>query len=152
MKMDELRIRPRSNYLQTANWQELYLLTKHWKSNIKFANYEINFFKGLVDKYFIWVKDKDQIIQVQHLVNIMKHLSGELENIDKTITKHLNYIRLFLNNNFSRDEEAFRGEHAMLEDKIEGFTKALRETKREIFTLTEEMLKNEKSDQLIDQL
>ena len=152
MKMDELRIRPRSNYLYTANWQELYLLTKNWKSNIKFANYEINFFKGLVDKYFIWVKDKDQITEVQHLVNIMTHLSGELENIDSTITKHLNYIRIFLNNNFSRDEEVFRSEHVMLEDKIEGFTRALRETKREIFTLTEEMLKNEKSEQLINQL
>ena len=150
--MDELRIRPRSNYLQSANWQELYLLTKHWKSDIKFANYEINFFKGLVDKYFIWVKDKDQITQVQHLANILVHLTSELENIDMAITKHLNYIRLFINSNFSRDEEVFRAEHAMLEDKIVGFTNALRETKREIFNLTEEMLNNEKTNQLIDQL
>ena len=150
--MDELRIRPRSNYLQSANWQELYLLTKHWKSDIKFANYEINFFKGLVDKYFIWVKDKDQITQVQHLANILVHLTSELENIDMAITKHLNYIRLFINSNFSRDEEAFRVEHAMLEDKIVGFTNALRETKREIFNLTEVMLNNEKTNQLIDQL
>ena len=150
--MDELRIRPRSNYLQSANWQELYLLTKHWKSDIKFANYEINFFKGLVDKYFIWVKDKDQITQVHHLANILMHLTSELENIDMAITKHLNYIRLFINSNFSRDEEAFRVEHAMLEDKIVGFTNALRETKREIFNLTEEMLNNEKTNQLIDQL
>lgn len=150
--MDELRIRPRSNYLHSANWQELYLLTKHWKSDLKFANYEINFFKGLVDKYFIWVKDKDQITQVQHLANILVHLTSELENIDMAITKHLNYIRLFINSNFSRDEEAFRVEHAMLEDKIVGFTNALRETKREIFNLTEEMLNNEKTNQLIDQL
>ena len=150
--MEELRIRPKSNYLQTATWQELYLLTKHWKSDIKFANYEINFFKGLVDKYFIWVKDKDQIVQVQHLSNISEHLSSELENIDKAITKHLNYIRLFINSNISRDEEAFRVEHAMLEDKIVGFMNALRETKREIFNLTEEMLDNEKTNQLIDQL
>ena len=150
--MDELRIRPRSNYLHSANWQELYLLTKHWKSDIKFANYEINFFKGLVDKYFIWVKDKDQITQVQHLANILVHLTSELENIDMAITKHLNYIRLFINSNFSRDEEVFRAEHAMLEDKIVGFTNALRETKREIFNLTEEMLNNEKTNQLIDQL
>ena len=150
--MEELRIRPKSNYLQTATWQELYLLTKHWKSDIKFANYEINFFMGLVDKYFIWVKDKDQIVQVQHLSNISEHLSSELENIDKAITKHLNYIRLFINSNISRDEEAFRVEHAMLEDKIVGFMNALRETKREIFNLTEEMLNNEKTNQLIDQL
>ena len=150
--MEELRIRPKSNYLQTATWQELYLLTKHWKSDIKFANYEINFFTGLVDKYFIWVKDKDQIVQVQHLSNISEHLSSELENIDKAITKHLNYIRLFINSNISRDEEAFRVEHAMLEDKIVGFMNALRETKREIFNLTEEMLNNEKTNQLIDQL
>jgi len=150
--MDELRIRPRSNYLHSANWQELYLLTKHWKSDLKFANYEINFFKGLVDKYFIWVKDKDHITQVQHLANILVHLTSELENIDMAITKHLNYIRLFINSNFSRDEEAFRVEHAMLEDKIVGFTNALRETKREIFNLTEVMLINEKTNQLIDQL
>ncbi len=68
------------------------------------------------------------------------------------ITKHLNYIRLFINSNFSRDEEVFRVEHAMLEDKIVGFTNALRETKREIFNLTEVMLNNEKTNQLIDQL
>ena len=150
--MDQLRIRPRSNYLHSANWRELYLLTKHWKSDIKFANYEINFFKGLVDKYFIWVKDKDQTVQVQHLTNILEHLTSELENIDKAITKHLNYIRLFINSNFSRDEEAFRVEHAMLEDKIVGLMNALRETKREIFNLTEEMLNNEKTNKLIDQL
>ena len=149
--MDQLRIRPRSNYLHSANWRELYLLTKHWKSDIKFANYEINFFKGLVDKYFIWVKDKDQTVQVQHLTNILEHLTSELENIDKAITKHLNYIRLFINSNFSRDEEAFRVEHAMLEDKIVGLMNALRETKREIFNLTEEMLNNEKTNKLIDQ-
>jgi hypothetical protein len=150
--MDELRIRPSSNYLQEANWRELYLLTKHWKTDIKFANYEINFFKGLIDKYFIWVKDKDQIIQVQHLANILTHLTSELNNIDKTIIKHLNYIRLFINSNFSHDEEVFRVEHAILEDKIVGFANALRETKREIFNLTEEMLNNEKTNQLIDQL
>jgi len=150
--MDELRIRPRSNYLQEANWRELYLLTKYWKSDIKYANYEINFFKGLIDKYFIWVKDKDQTIQVQHIANILTHLTSKLDNIDKTITKHLNYIRLFINSNFSRDEVAFRVEHAILEDKIVGFANALRETKREIFNLTEEMLNNEKTNQLIDQL
>jgi len=150
--MEELRIRPKSNYLQIANWQELYLLTKHWKSDIKFAAYEINFFKGLIEKYFIWVKDKGQIVEVQHLANILNHLSNEHEIIDKTITKHLNYLRLFLNNNFSRDEKAFRIEHALLEDKIVGFAKAFRETKREVFTLTEEMVKNEKSIELIDHL
>lgn len=150
--MEELRIRPKSDYIHTATWQELYLLTKHWKSDIKFSNFEVNFFKGLIDKYFDWLTDNENINQVQHLVNILKHLANELEIIDKDITKHLNYIRLFIENEFSHDEQVFRAEHIILEDKLVVFNKALRETKREVFALTEKVIDNEKSEHLLDHL
>ena len=150
--MEELRIRPKSDYLHTATWQELYFLTKHWKSDIIFSKFEINFFKGLIDKYFIWITDKDNINEVQHVMNILKHLDNELEFIDKAITKHLNYIRLFIENEFSHDKQEFRIEHIALEDKLAGFTKALRETKREVFAISEKVIVGEKSEHLIDHM
>jgi len=116
------------------------------------SNFEINFFKGLVDKYFIWITVKENINEVQHLMNILKHLSDEHEIIDKTITKHLNYIRLFIENEFSHDGQVFRAEHTILEDKLSVFYKALRETKREVFALTEKVLDDEKSEHLLDHL
>jgi len=150
--MDELRLRPHSNYLITAPWQELYLLTKRWKSDLTFYNYEINFFIGLVDKNFIWITDKENIIQVQHLVNILKHLSKEREILDRNITKHLNYLRLFLKNEYSHDQQLFRADHIDLENKLVLFSKSLRATKKDVFTISEQILYKENPESLIDQM
>jgi len=150
--MDKLRLRPHGNYIITAPWQELYLLTKHWKSDLTFYNYEINFFIGLVDKNFIWITDKENIIQVQHLVNMLMHLSKEREIIDRNIIKHLNYLRLFLKNDYSHDQQSFRADHIDLENKLMLFAKSLRATKKDVFTISEQILSKEMPESLTDHL
>jgi hypothetical protein len=68
----ELRIRPKSDYIGTANWQQLYALTEHWKSDMEFYKYEIQFLKQLINKYFIWLVEDERINKIRVLVNILR--------------------------------------------------------------------------------
>ena len=57
--MSDLRNRPNGTYIFDANWEELYILTKHWKSDLLFYKDDLKFLNHLIDKYFIWISKKE---------------------------------------------------------------------------------------------
>ena len=67
--MSELRLRPKSDYLHTAAFEELYVLGEHWQSVMEFYHLELDFLKKLIDKYFIWLLKDEHIAKVQVIVN-----------------------------------------------------------------------------------
>ena len=49
---------------EKANWQELYILSKHWKSDLEFFKDDLRFLHHLVDKYIIWITKKENLEMV----------------------------------------------------------------------------------------
>ena len=147
--MTELRIRPKSNYLHQAGWQELYVLTKHWHSDMKFYEEEINFLRDLVDRYFIWLIRDENIRQVQSTAARLLKAEGQHKEIVKKIDKHLIHLEELMENSFAHDEQKFRDEHAELEDEMTVFLKDFNMVKREVFAIIGHVMEAEKLQHLL---
>ena len=59
--MKNFRIRPKDNYINEASWEQLYVLTEHWKSDLVFYHKDLRFLHLLIDKYFMWISNKENI-------------------------------------------------------------------------------------------
>lgn len=71
--MSDFRNRPKGNYIFETDWQELYVLTEHWKSNLLFYTDDLKFLNHLIDKYFMWMTKKENIDLVRETeVNLME--------------------------------------------------------------------------------
>ena len=147
--MGDLRYRPKSDYLKTATWQELYRLTEHWKNDMGFYGDELRFFHNVVDKYFMWMIADIHIELVQTMVKHIDKLDIEHDRLNKSIQRHFEHIESLFGKDSSHDEQRFRNEHETLESEIEGFVNEFRKTKKEVFAMTEKVIQEEKLKHLL---
>jgi len=145
----ELRIRPKTDYLHQAGWQELYVLTKHWRSDMEFYSDELRFMCNLVDKYFKWLIKDENIGLVQTLTTKLIETDSRQKEIIEKIDMHLSHLDELIENSFLRDSQQFRDEHAILEDRMTAFITAFRKTKKEVFAITEQVMKTGKLQHLL---
>lgn len=141
--MADFSIRPRDRFIQEADWRKLYVLTKNWKSDLLFYRDDLEFLDHLVDMYFIDLSkggNSDKVIEIEKELIITEKLCASL--LFK-VNKNLAHIADLIYNPFKYDSYQFRKEHQLLEDKLCNFLKVLKENKKEIFSLTAQVAKNE---------
>jgi len=68
--------------------------------------------------------------------------------LEKT-RKHLSHLAYLIDDPFKYDSHVFRNEHQKLEDDIVAFVKKFRTNRKEIFTITEHIVKREKLEHLL---
>jgi hypothetical protein len=147
--MKDLSLRPKSDYLYTASFQELYLLTERWLLDMDFYRDELNFLYKLVDKYFMLLLQDEDISAVQTLIKHIDATKREHFQLDSSMQDHLKHIGVMAENPFSQDEQQFRDEHAMLEKEMEEFIVDFKQTKKEVFAMTEHAMLEEKMKHLL---
>jgi len=132
------------NFVVEYTWQELYVLTKHWKSDIQFYKDDIKFLQRLIRKYFIWVTKKENIDKVTKIESSLRRINKKCDSLIKSIDKHLEHLSNLINDPFKYDSQRFKVEHAKLESDISEFIKKFREHKKETFAITEFIVDDEK--------
>jgi hypothetical protein len=125
----EVRVRPKDNYLQQASFAQLHALTTHWKSDLEFQQFELRFFLNLMNGYFIWLKQDESALQIDHLADRIRESVAGVTHLQHLVDRHLRHLEELMENAFSHDERLFREEHTQLEDDLAACTKALRELK-----------------------
>jgi uncharacterized protein (DUF3820 family) len=75
--MENLSLRPKGDFSYTAEYQQLYILAEHWKSDLEFYKDDLRFLHHLIDEYFVWFAHK-------HL-NEMRNLAGRLSKLVKNV-------------------------------------------------------------------
>ncbi|UOB18899.1 hypothetical protein [Abyssalbus ytuae] len=147
--MKDLRLRPKGNYTWEAQWQQLYTLTEHWKSDLLFYKDDLKFLHHLVNKYFVWILKKENIHKIhtigKNLAEENKRCNELLSNIDT----HLKRLSALIDNPFKYDSHALRSEHEKLEDNINWFIQNFRKHKKETFLITEHAVGKEKSEKFL---
>ena len=141
--MNDMRLRPKSDYLQTATWEQLYVLSEHWRTDMGFYLDELKFFQKLINKYFLWLAKEENIVKAEAISVDVKKATQEAKWLEEAITTHMRHISDLLKNAFSRDAAEFREEHGLLEDKMVDFTKLFRKLKGEVFAVTEYIMETE---------
>lgn len=141
--MDTLRFRPKDEYIKTANWEQLYVLAEKWKSDFEFYKFEHSFLKKLLDKYFIWISDDNNVLHVEKLASQIDKLELKRYLLNLQTIKHLRHIEEIIENEFAYNAQEFRDEHAELEEEIVAFNKEFKFLKKEVYRVTEYILESE---------
>jgi hypothetical protein len=141
--MSDFRNRPNGTYIFEANWEELYVLTKHWKSDLLFYKDDLKFLNHLIDKYFIWISKKEDIDEVRFIDNSIIETAKKCSNLLKRVEKHLTHLTNLIENPFKYDSHQFRAEHQQLEDDIINFVKTFRNNRKEVFEVTSFVLESD---------
>lgn len=141
--MNDMRLRPKSDYMKTASWEQLYVLSEHWRDNMGFYLDELRFFQKLINKYFLWLAKEENIAKAEAISVDVKKATQEARWLEEAITVHMRHISDLMKNAFSRDATEFRKDHAVLEDKMVDFTKLFRKLKAEVFAVTEYIMETE---------
>lgn len=147
--MNNLRSRPKGRYILDADWQELYILTENLKSDLLFYKDDLRFLQHLIDKYFLWMSKKENIDKVRDVeVNLMEANTQCIALLKRTEI-HLTHLANRIDDAFKYDSHKLRDEHESLEDDISNFVKTFRKNRKEILTITEYVIDNEKFVELI---
>lgn len=148
--MSDLRARPKANFIQETNWQELYVLTNHWKSDLLFYRDDLKFMNHLIDKYFIWITKKENLKDVQKIGSAILEDAKTCDLLIVKVGEHLSHLAQLIDNPLSDKAGRFRDEHRELEDEIMVFTKTVRQNRKEVFSVTEKVLDDEQLAQLME--
>ena len=89
--MGDTKYNQELDFLKDGPWDELYVLTEHWRSDFQFYKDDLRFLHHLIDKYFMWITKPENfdlvedpnrkdavIIKTEH-----EHLEEEMANITK---------------------------------------------------------------------
>lgn len=144
--LNELRSRPNGNYIFDSSWQDLHILTKHWKSDLLFYKDDLRFLDDLIDKYIIWISKEDDLESVRNIRKRIVKTTKECDLLLQGINKHLKHIEGLMEDPFKYDSHNFRTEHQQLENDITIFLKTFRANRKEVFKVTEHLIE---SDELI---
>lgn len=142
--MSDFRSRPKDQYIHEADWQQLYVLTEHWKSDLSFYEEDLKFLHHLIDKYFMWISKKEHIDMVREIEVNLLATDEQCGSMLNRVNKHLHHLAELMDNSFANDSNKFRKEHAQLEDDIATFVKTFRSNRKEIFTVTDYLMDTEK--------
>jgi len=142
--MIEFRNRPNDNYIHEADWQKLYVLTEHWKSDLLFYKDDLTFLDHLIDKYFIWISKKENIDLVRDIELNLLQIYKQGNSLLKRVNKHLHHLAELIDDPFKYDSHEFRKEHEQLENDIAAYVIAFRKNRKETFVITEYVVDTEK--------
>lgn len=126
------------------NWQELYILTGHWNSDLQFYSDDLGFLHHLIDKYVIWITRQENLDLVHsikmNLFRTKKKCTKLLEKIDG----HRKQLAYLIENPDSSAAEGIKTAHEQLEKRMADFLKTFRENRKEIFRISEYIIDSEK--------
>ena len=134
--MSDFRNRPNGTYILDANWEELYILTKHWKSDLLFYRDDLNFLDNLIDKYLIWISNKKDSEAVRNIDNSILETAKKCTDLLQRVDTHLTHLANLMEDPFKYDSHRFRAEHQLLENDITNFVKVFRNNRKEVFEVT----------------
>lgn len=147
--MSDFRNRPKDNFIHEATWEQLYVLTEYWQSDIVFYKQDLNFLHHLIDKYFLYLSKKENIDLVLEIEVNLLDVEKQCNTLLERINKHLHHLSELVDDPFTYVSDKFRDEHEQLEDDLAQFLKDFRQNRKEVFSITEHMIGGE---ELIKQL
>ncbi|WP_142785907.1 hypothetical protein [Changchengzhania lutea] len=146
--MYNIRNRPKGKYIKQASWNDLFILTEHWKNDLDFYLFEMKFLESLIEKHFSKLLLCENLDELRELQRDTFDLRNQCEYIQRCIKTNLESIVDIINNTYIYNTEEFRIENEQLEDDILEFINNEREMKRVIYSMIKDILENEKPKQV----
>ena len=131
------------NNIREINWQELYILTDHWKSDLDFYKDDLRFLHHLIDKYIIWITKDDNLNLVKDIEKNLFEIKKKSLELMKELSTHQGNLGLMVENPVQSSNPQFLKDHEVLEEKVSNFVKLFRSNRKEVFKITEYIIDSE---------
>lgn len=129
--------------------EKLSVITGHWLSDVKFFEDEVRFLNSLINKYFAWLTEDENIKSTKEIARALSALEKKRKETEEKIHHHSQEYGRIIENPFSHDQNEFRNEHAQLEQELNELVKSFRSIKQKTFALTESIIQSEKVKHLL---
>lgn len=138
-------ISSKSDYLFQPALGDLHQISVKWLSEMKFWDIELDFFKNLLDKYFLSIATSREMDNLEQLQKKIIHTKVEvLDRIFQEVMDHEKKLSELVENEFSHDEQEYRDVHKDYEEQIISFKKEFQLLKKEVFGFVEGIIKQKK--------
>lgn len=141
--MENLSLRPKGDFSYTAEYQQLYVLTVHWQSDLEFYKGDLRFLHHLIEKYFVWFASKEHLDEMRNLAVRLSEIGKKCDELLEQTSKHLSHLAELIDEPFKYDSHKFRTEHEQLENEMASFVQKFRAIKKETFAVSEKVIENE---------
>jgi hypothetical protein len=132
----ETKILSSTGFIHDFKTEELYVLTRHWLSDIIFFGQEINYFQSLLTRYFKPNVEEDNLGHILKLEAQLQDLDYRKDLLMEQIILHQNKLGTLLDKLPSESDICHHDRHSTLEGEIFEFMKVLRIAKLDFFNTT----------------
>lgn len=126
-----------------VRWTQYYVLTGHWKADIEFYCEDLRFLHHMVDKYLLWITKSENLNKAKNIEKDLFNLKESCDTILTNIKDHLNELARLVDNPLAGGDALAIQSHGELEKSMARFVKRFRETRRQVFKITEYILDSE---------
>ena len=124
----------------SARSLHFYVIARHWVSDLDFFKIETAFLHRLLDNHFGRLCEPDTIEKLRAVGKKLAKLEAEEQEIDKVLARQLKNIELMAEDVMPEDAEALAATQVQLEHLLTKLTRRYREVKKELFTLLETVI------------
>ena len=139
-----------ADFLQNGPWDELYVLTKYWNSDLEFYRDDLRFLHRLIDKYFVWIVKTENLERVNKLKKELSDLKKKGKDLLAKVGKHSIQLGYLVEEPNKPDAGIVITEHEHLEEEMSQFVQSFRENRRDVFAITEYIIDSEKLASLVE--
>ena len=132
-----------------TDFSQSYIKAEHWKSDCEFYRDELNFLSSLINKYFIFLINGDELSKIQDLAVRITRTKQREEDLVKDIIDFMTGIKTNMTEVNKVYFKEINEAEANLEEQMNDFIHVFKELKSDVFQITEKMLENDKVKRLI---
>ncbi|HMB61722.1 MAG TPA: hypothetical protein VKN36_01520 [Eudoraea sp.] len=148
--MSDLKNKQIIDNLKNSSWEELYVLTEHWTSDLEFYRDDLRFLHHLTEKYFMWISKSENLEVVRELKNGLFNLKVTVNDLLDKVREHRIQVGQMVENLNKVDASIIQSHHEHLEEGIREFVKSFRANRKEVFKITEYIIDSERLEQIMD--
>ncbi|OFY93332.1 MAG: hypothetical protein A3K10_11865 [Bacteroidetes bacterium RIFCSPLOWO2_12_FULL_31_6] len=123
-------------YSYNANWDELYLVTDEWKTDMEVFNLELQYLRNLIHTNLAWLLMDADAHQVQLTLKKIAKTIEQNKTISAQIDEHLLKLERLVMSTFFIENQGLRDENKIIESNFYEFKRNYVILKKEVFFIT----------------
>lgn len=138
-----------SNPQLSAELQEFHLINKQWFSDVLFLEDEMRFFKKVFDRLFQLSVRDDKFKDIQRISIFLEKLEQRRNHLKTRLIRHQQIVEFMLEVDKAEIGSDTLDENDFLINEIKELFISDRLIKKELFTMVEELIQEEKAGHLL---
>jgi hypothetical protein len=124
--------------------QELYILSKHWISDIHFIEDELRFLKHVVEKHLAPNLKNEQLFEVDDFNEAFVQTEGNIPALKTEVSNFLKFIAPLVKKPDTMIGLNLLEKFTTLDTEMKTLFESLKQVKKLLFSLTDDVMKTEK--------